>query len=109
MKRHIIYLATNANRAHIEAGYCQHIPHTLFEICEEDKLQFFYAARINRIVYMEEYRSLEEALKRKSELATYTRMMKERLIRKQNPNWLNITAGAHRLIKHTPQACAQWY
>jgi hypothetical protein len=39
---------------------------------------------------MEEFASFEEAQKRKSELLMYTPMMKERIIRRNNPNWLNI-------------------
>ncbi len=93
MKRHIIYLTTNANRAYIEIGYCKHTDLASAGICQEN-LSFFYTPRTNRIVYIEEFHSFEEAERRKSELSTYTHMMKERLIRRYNPNWLNITNGA---------------
>ncbi len=85
MKKHIIYFATDANRINIEVGYCTNILDIKF----------------NRIVYTEEFRSFDEAQKRKLTLHTYTHMMKERLIRKYNPNWLNIVRTP--LILDTPK------
>ncbi|GEM_PF-396734 len=91
MKRHIIYLATDANRINIEVGYCNNIIEQLFPLHIE----------LKRMVYMEEFHSFEEAQKRKLALYTYTRMMKERIIRKHNPNWLNIATTVTGL--HTPK------
>lgn len=74
MKQHIIYFATDANRINIEVGYCTNMADIKF----------------NRIVYMEKFNSFEEAQQKKLIFHTYTRMMKERIIRRYNPNWLNI-------------------
>lgn len=43
-----------------------------------------------RIIYEESYHSYEAAQSRLNELESYTRMQAERLIRRSNPNWLNI-------------------
>ena len=74
MTKHIIYFATDANRMNIEIGYCNNI----LDITP------------NRVVYTKEYPSFDEAQKQKLVFLNYTRMMKERIIRKHNPNWLNI-------------------
>jgi putative endonuclease len=75
---------------YIEAGYCEHIAHRLFEMQQASTPLFPGRPKLGRIVYMEEFASFEEAQKRKSELLMYTPMMKERIIRRNNPNWLNI-------------------
>lgn len=44
----------------------------------------------HRVIYKESYRTIEEAQSRLRELENYTRMQAERLIRRSNPNWLNL-------------------
>lgn len=90
MKKHIVYLATDANRAYIEADYCSDIIHRFLEFQQSINSPFAIKAKVSRIVYTEEFQTFEAAQKRKLELNMYTHMMKERIIRKGNPNWLNI-------------------
>ncbi|TDQ79708.1 GIY-YIG nuclease family protein [Sphingobacterium yanglingense] len=100
MKKHLIYIATDPNRAYVEAGYTQDL------IAQSSNLQF-HAIRstgtfpkFNRIVHVEEFTSFDSAQKRLIELSHFTRMQKERLIRKHNPNWLNITSPGTALNSH---------
>lgn len=44
----------------------------------------------NRIVFLERHTSQEEAENRFIELSGMTRLVRERLIRRTNPNWLSI-------------------
>lgn len=90
MRKHIIYLATDANRAAIEANYSQdHIPQFT-----EQQFGLYHrsntALKLNRIIYTEEFATMEAAQKRLIEVKSFTRMQKEKLIRRNNPNWLNI-------------------
>lgn len=100
MKKHLIYIATDPNRAYVEAGYTQDL------MAQSANLQF-HAIRtagtfpkFNRIVHVEEFTSFDNAQKRLIELNHFTRMQKERLIRKHNPNWLNITTSNPPLNNH---------
>lgn len=43
-----------------------------------------------RLIYQETHESLDSALHRFSELQGYTRMQTERIIRRSNPNWVNL-------------------
>lgn len=43
-----------------------------------------------RLIYQETFENVEQALARKAELESYTRMQKERIIRRCNPNWVNL-------------------
>ncbi|MBL1409101.1 GIY-YIG nuclease family protein [Sphingobacterium faecale] len=94
MKKHLIYIATDPNRAYVEAAYTQDL------IAQSANLQFHSLRhtgklpKFNRIVHVEEFTSFESAQKRLMELTHFTRMQKERLIRKHNPNWLNISFAA---------------
>lgn len=91
MKKHIIYFVTDANRTVIQVEYCSNIAQRLIEL-QEVTLGFVCGrAKLCRIVYMEEFINLKDAQRRKLELSSFTHMMKERLIRRQNPNWKNIT------------------
>lgn len=43
-----------------------------------------------RLIYQEIHESLDAAKTRLQELQGYTRMQKERIIRRSNPNWVNL-------------------
>ncbi len=100
MKKHLIYIATDPNRAYVEAGYTQDL------IAQSADLQFHSSRnagklpKFNRIVHVEEFASFDSAQKRLMELTHFTRMQKERLIRKHNPNWLNITPSVTAMSNH---------
>lgn len=90
MQRHFIYITSDANRIYLEAGYCQDITLQLFELQQASSSFMPTTPKFSRIVYMEEFDSLELAQKRKNEINSFTKMQKERLIRKMNPNWLAV-------------------
>lgn len=91
MKRHFIFITSDTNRLFLEAGYCQDIHLKLFEIQQASSSFMIKAPKFNRIVHVEEFDNLESAMKRKIEINKFTKMQKDRLIRKGNPNWLSIT------------------
>ncbi|MCI0921278.1 GIY-YIG nuclease family protein [Sphingobacterium rhinopitheci] len=91
MQRHFIFITSDSNRIYLEAGYCQDICLQLFELQQASSLFMAKAPKFNRIVYVEEFSNPESAQRRKVEINSYTKMQKERLIRKNNPNWLGIT------------------
>lgn len=91
MKRHFVFITSDANRIYLEAGYCQDINLQLFEIQQASTNFMMKALKFNRIVYVEEFDNPEIATQRAKEINNYTKMQKERLIRKYNPNWLSIT------------------
>lgn len=106
MQKHIIYIATNANRMHLEAGYCQDIIYKYFELQESRNSIFNATVMLNRIVHIEEFDSFEDAQKRLAQVNTYTRMQTEKLIRKLNPNWLSLTNGLKNTIPQNEKAVA---
>lgn len=91
MKRHFIYITSDANRIFLEAGYCQDISLKMFELQQSSSTFMTRSPKFSRIVHIEEFDTAEGAQRRQVEINRYTKMQKERLIRKANPNWLTIT------------------
>lgn len=90
MQRHFIFITSDTNRIYLEAGYCQDISLQQFELQQTSTSFMTKGPKFSRIVYVEEYDTFELAQRRKNQISTYTKMQKERLIRKNNPNWLGI-------------------
>jgi putative endonuclease len=90
MKKHIVYITTDANRVYVEAGYCQDISLKLFELQNAANSFMVRGPKFTRIVHTEEFETYEAAERRKNELNSYTRMQQEKLIRRYNPNWLGM-------------------
>ena len=99
MKKHIVYLTTDANRVYVEAGYCQDITLKILELQQSLSAFMSHRPKFTRVVHMEEFDSFEAAESRKNELNSFTRMQKEKLIRRYNPNWLGIHALESHMIK----------
>ncbi|MGN0002684.1 MAG: GIY-YIG nuclease family protein [Sphingobacterium composti] len=99
MQKHIVYIITDANRIYVEAGYCQDISLKLFELQNSANSFMLCGSKFSRIVHTEEFDTFEAAERRKNELNTFTRMQKEKLIRRYNPNWLGIHTLDTTIIK----------
>ena len=99
MQKHIVYITTDANRVYVEAGYCQDLALKLFELQSSASSFMSGTPKFSRIVHTEEFDSYEAAERRKNELNSYTRMQKEKLIRRYNPNWLGIHTMETAIMK----------
>ncbi|MDH5827133.1 hypothetical protein [Sphingobacterium faecium] len=99
MKLHILYIITDSNRQFLKADITPDINITMNEIKSSSKILFPNGPHLTRIVYMEHFQSNEQAEKRLLQLGQFTRMQKEKLIRKHNANWHNLSLT----IVNTPQ------
>lgn len=96
MNKYHIYIATDSNRRFLQVGLNQNLGSVYHELQEQAEPTLFSFAVLNRIVFIESFNTKLEAEKRLQELSGMSRMVKERLIRKSNPNWLS-------LCPHTPK------
>lgn len=85
-----IYILTDSNRACLHVGMTDNLDKAINTYREMPGLFFDACSKVSRLVYHEAYPSEEAAMRRFNELRTYTRMQKERLIRKRNPNWVDL-------------------
>ncbi|GAA4139468.1 hypothetical protein GCM10022216_17610 [Sphingobacterium kyonggiense] len=90
MNNYYIYISTDANRRFLQPGMSNDISQIFQQINNPDAGCFMSQAVLNRIVYLEQFSSEEEAMRKYQELQQFGRIVRERLIRKQNPNWLSL-------------------
>ncbi|MEC3881701.1 GIY-YIG nuclease family protein [Parapedobacter sp. 10938] len=85
-----IYILTDSNRNCLHVGMTDDLQKAAKTYRELNGLFFEAISNVSRLVYHEAFTNEEEALLRFKELSRYTRMQKERLIRRRNPNWLAL-------------------
>jgi len=86
-----IYILTTKNNAMLYIGVTNDLQRRLYE--HKNKLidGFTKKYNINRLVYYEEYKEIEEAIAREKQLKSWTRIKKEKLIEKENPEWKDLS------------------
>jgi len=89
--QHHIYILTDANRKCLHVGTTSDLNEAMNTYREMYALFFDGGSPISRLVYKETYHDEEAALMRFEELKNYTRMQKERLIRRHNPDWVDMS------------------
>ncbi|MFZ4262217.1 GIY-YIG nuclease family protein [Sphingobacterium sp. HJSM2_6] len=83
------YLLTDPNRMFIQAGISNDLFNTMTEATIM-KGNTTTQSTLNRMVYFESFLNKDEAERRFIELSSFGRIVKERLIRKTNPNWSSL-------------------
>lgn len=89
-----IYIFTDSNRSCLHVGMTDDLQQAVKTYQELRGLFFDAPSKVSRLVYHETLPGGTEALRRFNELSRYTRMQKERLIRRRNPNWLDLGVAA---------------
>lgn len=88
-----VYILTDCNRTCLHVGMTDDLSKAINTYQEITGLFFDPRSKISRLVYHEALPSETIALRKFKELSSYTRMQKERLIRRYNPNWVDL--GTH--------------
>lgn len=90
MKTHTLYIITDSNRQFLNVNITADFTRTVNEIKSSNNIFFPNGPHLTRVVYIEKFESKEQAEKRQIELNHFTRMQKEKLIRKHNANWNSL-------------------
>lgn len=85
-----IIIMTDNNRRLLEIMLTDDLLSTVQHLYQSNRSLSNSFVSLNRIVYVESFASKSEAEKRLSVIRSYPRIFCERLIRKSNPNWLNL-------------------
>lgn len=101
MDKHSVYIVTDSNRTYLEVGFCKDLNSKMNEIRVSTPSIFPNSPKLNNLIHLEEYDSLEKALLRTAQLRQFTRMQREKLVRMRNPNWLNLL---HNFTQAQPKA-----
>ncbi|GGG88740.1 nuclease [Parapedobacter pyrenivorans] len=85
-----IYVLTDCNRTCLHVGMTDSLQKAVNTYKELSGIFLDTCAKVSRLVYHETLPTEEAAARRFKELTRYTRMQKEKLIRKHNPNWSDL-------------------
>lgn len=88
--RQFVYILTDTNRQGFKIGLTDDLNYTMQYYKSRQAQNLNGHKEATRLVYFEEV-SPEKALGRLCEIDTYTRSQKERLIRFDNANWIDLS------------------
>ena len=90
MKKPCIYLLTNKNNTVIYIGVTSNL---IKRICEHKSGKykgFSHRYNCDKLVYFEQFSTMDEAIAREKQLKAGSRKRKENLINLDNPDWLDL-------------------
>jgi len=83
---YFVYILTNITNSTLYIGVTNNIQRRIFEHREGKVDSFTRKYRLHRLIYYEEYKSIEEAIEREKQLKNWHRKWKFNLIKKTNSN-----------------------
>ena len=86
-----VYILTNEQNSVLYIGVTNNIKRRLAEHKSEAISGFTKQYKTKKLVYLKEYSSPIEAIKREKQLKGWTRIKKQQLISKENPNWTDMS------------------
>jgi len=92
MKDYVVYILSNS-AATLYIGVTGNIDERIFQHdARHDPKSFVSQYNLNRLVFMETYPTARQAIDREKQLKGWSRAKKLKLIREQNPEWLDLSA-----------------
>jgi putative endonuclease len=90
MKKSHVYFLTNKNNTVIYIGVTSNL---LKRIYQHKTKEFTSKYNCDKLVYLEEFDSVNEAISREKQLKSGNRKRKEALINLENSNWKDLSDG----------------
>lgn len=93
MRQSYMYFMTNKNNTTIYVGSTTHLVKRVYQHKTKAFKGFTAKYNCNKLVYFEEYDSIEDAIARERQIKKGNRKRKEYLINKDNPEWKDLSEG----------------
>ena len=90
MSLYYTYIITNQNHTVYYTGFTDDVARRTYEHMHKLLDGFTKKYNCNKLIYFEEFSSMEEAKHREKQIKRYKRAWKENLINEMNPNWNNL-------------------
>jgi len=91
-KKYYVYIITNTNNTVLYIGVTGNLRKRLYEHKNKlDEESFASQNNLIKLVHFEEYDDSNRAIAREKQLKHWNRKWKERLIRKSNPYWRDLS------------------
>jgi len=91
MEKSFVYLLTNKNNTVIYIGITSNLVKRIFEHKTKKNKGFTYKYNCDKLIYFEEFSSINDAILREKQLKSGNRNKKENLINSMNPNWADLS------------------
>ena len=88
-----VYILTNRWRTVLYIGMTSDIEDRVFDHKTKSRKSFTNRYNCDRLVHMEEFSKVLDAIAREKELKKWRREWKEKLINDNNPNWDDLSEG----------------
>jgi len=85
-----VYILTNLLRTVLYIGVTSNIVSRLEQHREKTVKGFTQKYKVDRLILLEEYTTMLEAIGREKQLKRWSRIKKERLIARSNPGWFDL-------------------
>lgn len=89
-KTYWVYILTNESRSTLYIGMTNNIERRVFEHREGGGDSFAAKYRLRRVVYLEEFGEVKDAIGWEKVLKKWNRVWKEELIAEENPKWVDL-------------------
>ena len=93
MKRPAIYIITNCHNTTLYIGVSSHLQQRIYKHRTKQIKGFSAKYNVDKLVYFEQFDSMENAILREKRLKNWHRAWKNRLITEFNPDWLDLYPG----------------
>ncbi len=90
MKKYYVYLITNQNNTTLYCGVTNDIYRCINEHNDKVVTGFSEKYKLNKLVYVEEYGCINDALRREKQLKGWRREKKNALINRDNAEWKDL-------------------
>ena len=91
-----VYIVTNRNHSVLYIGVTNNLAQRITEHREGTGANFPAAYRCSKLLYVEHYTDVREAIAREKQLKRWSRGKKVALINTMNPSWLDLGADVLR-------------
>ena len=91
MKHAYIYIMTCESNSTLYIGVTNDLQRREYEHQNELLDGFTKQYKLHKLVYFEEFNSIEDAITREKQLKKWSRIKKEQLIQRLNPDWKDLS------------------
>lgn len=91
MKQYFLYIATNFNNHVIYTGVTNDIERRMWQHKTKITVGFTAKYNINKLVYLETFSQIDDAIRAEKRIKGWTRDKKIKLIESKNPEWKDLS------------------
>jgi putative endonuclease len=90
VRRFFVYILASRRNGTLYTGVTSNLPRRTWEHRESLGDGFTKRYQVRRLVFMEEHRTAESAIKREKAIKSWPRRWKVELVEKDNPEWFDL-------------------